>query len=178
MVHLQGCGPDIMVNFPKEERIRFVIDTLVRFIMEDGTDLEQLLLEAEHSNPEFDFLRDVDSPEHMYYRWKLYSLCNDDSMSAWRTEPFVMIEGSNRIHPPPLVSPAFQSETAAQRGGDLIYALPAWDLHVCLLLTSCPCLERAHQVCNIVLFSPSSHRHQCHGCAHPECDHTEPMYFC
>jgi len=115
-MHVQGCGPDIMVNFPKEERIRFVIDTLVRFIMEDGTDLEQLLLEAEHNNPEFDFLRDVDSPEHMYYRWKLYSLCNDDSMSAWRTEPFVMIEGSNRIHPPPLVSPAFQSETAAQRG--------------------------------------------------------------
>eukprot|EP00892_Ulva_mutabilis_P012107 jgi/Ulvmu1/9269/UM050_0018.1 len=127
MMH-KGCGPDIMVNFPKEERIRFVIDTLVRFIMEDGTDLEQLLLEAEHSNPEFDFLRDVDSPEHMYYRWKLYSICNDDSMAGWRSEPFVMIEGSNRIYPPPLVSPAFQSETAAQRGKERERELQLSDL--------------------------------------------------
>lgn len=113
---VQGCGPDIHVNFPKEERIRFVIDTLARFIIEDGTDMEQLMLEAEADNPEFEFLRDVHCPEHMYYRWKLYSLCNDDSMAAWRTCPFVMIEESNRIHPPPLHSRSFQKETAAQRG--------------------------------------------------------------
>jgi Surp module len=104
------------VEFPKEERVRFVIDTLARFIIEDGTDMEQLLLEAEADNPEFEFLRNVHCPEHMYYRWKLYSLCNDNSMAEWRTDPFVMIQESNRIHPPPLHSRAFQKETAAQRG--------------------------------------------------------------
>lgn len=113
---MQGCGKPIHVEFPAEERVRFVIDTLARFIIEDGTDMEQVLLESEANNPEFEFLRNVNCPEHMYYRWKLYSLCNEDTMAAWRTDPFVMIEDSNRIHPPPLQSKSFQSETAAQRG--------------------------------------------------------------
>jgi U2-associated protein SR140 len=96
--------------------VRFVIDTLARFIIEDGTDLEQLILEGESRNPEFAFLRNVDSPEHMYYRWRLYSLCNEDLMSKWRTEPFVMIETSNRIHPPPMTVSGYGTATAAQRG--------------------------------------------------------------
>jgi U2-associated protein SR140 len=101
---------------PKEERIRFIIDTLARFILEDGTNLEQLILENEHRNPEYAFLRDVDSPEHMYYRWRLYSLCNADSMSKWRADPFVMIEGAPRIVPPPQHGGGFGGVTAAQRG--------------------------------------------------------------
>jgi U2-associated protein SR140 len=116
----QGIGPDITVLVPSEERVRFVIDTLARFIIEDGTDLEQLILEAESRNPEFDFLRNVDSPEHMYYRWRLYSLCNEDGMGAWRTEPFVMIEGSNKIHPPPLTVGGMGGATAAQQGAPTI----------------------------------------------------------
>jgi U2-associated protein SR140 len=117
---LQGVGLDKVILVPKEERIRFIIDTLARFVMEDGTDLEQLILEAEHHNPEFEFLRDVDSPEHMYYRWRLYSLCNSDSMSKWRTEPFVMIETGPRIAPPPLHGASFGGVTAAQRGAFLL----------------------------------------------------------
>lgn len=113
---MQGVGQPLTVLVPREERVRFVIDTLARFIIEDGTDLEQLILQNEHSNPEFAFLRNVDSPEHLYYRWRLYSLCCGDEMGRWRTEPFVMIEGSQRLHPPPAPSGGLGSETAAQRG--------------------------------------------------------------
>ena len=112
----QGVGADVTVLVPSEERVRFIIDTLARFILDDGTDLEQLVLEAEAHNPEFDFLRNVDSPEHMYYRWRLYSLCNEDSMAQWRTEPFVMIEGSHKIYPPPLAAGGLATATAAQQG--------------------------------------------------------------
>ena len=117
---VQGVGADVTVLVPREERVRFIIDTLARFICEDGTDLEQLVLESEHRNPEFDFLRDVASPEHMYYRWRLYSLCSGDSMAAWRAEPFVMIEHSRRVMPPPLHASSAGPATAAQRGALLL----------------------------------------------------------
>lgn len=116
---MQGVGADVAVLVPREERVRFIIDTLARFICDDGTDLEQMLLEGEHRNPEFDFLRDVAAPEHMYYRWRIYSLCNGDSMAAWRAEPFVMIEQSRRLMPPPLHAAGKAPATAAQRGAPL-----------------------------------------------------------
>ena len=40
----------------------------------------QVIMEREHSNPEFNFLFDVRCPEHAYYRWRLFSLANGDSL--------------------------------------------------------------------------------------------------
>ena len=34
----------------------------------------QVIMEREVSNPEFAFLYNLASPEHVYYRWRLYSL--------------------------------------------------------------------------------------------------------
>lgn len=31
-------------------------------------------MEAEFSNPEYQFLFNLQSPEHIYYRWRLHSL--------------------------------------------------------------------------------------------------------
>lgn len=58
-------------------------------------------------NPEYDFLRDTRLPEHLYYRWRLWSLCNGDSLDRWRTQPFVMVQHGCRIVPP--------LQTAAQK---------------------------------------------------------------
>lgn len=43
----------------------------------------QVIMEREHSNPEFGFLFDVRCPEHAYYRWRLFSLANGDSLRRW-----------------------------------------------------------------------------------------------
>jgi Surp module len=34
----------------------------------------QVLMERESANPEFGFMFNLQSPEHMYFRWRLYSL--------------------------------------------------------------------------------------------------------
>ena len=115
---VQGVGPDQHVMFPTESPVCFIIDTLARYVIKDGTDFEQLILEAEYDNPEYHFLRNVHSPEHLFYRWRLWSLCNDDELSKWRTEPFVMIKEGPLLIPPPLhaMTATPHEMTAAQLG--------------------------------------------------------------
>ena len=43
----------------------------------------QVVMEREPNNPEFNFLYDVRCPEHAYYRWRLFSLANGDSLRRW-----------------------------------------------------------------------------------------------
>lgn len=44
----------------------------------------------------------MQSPEHIYYRWKLYSLTQGDTKSKWLDEPFQMFEGGPWWIPPEL----------------------------------------------------------------------------
>lgn len=44
---VQAVGPDATVEVPEDERVRFIIETLVRYVIADGTDFEQLALDAE-----------------------------------------------------------------------------------------------------------------------------------
>ena len=67
-------GPDIVVKPPEDARVCFIIDSVACYVMADGCALEQVLMSREAENPEFIFLFDLDSPEHAYYRWRLYSL--------------------------------------------------------------------------------------------------------
>eukprot|EP00873_Tetraselmis_striata_P014120 jgi/Tetstr1/434384/TSEL_023485.t1 len=112
-----GVGPDIPVAVP-EPRERFIIDTMADYVSIDGADFEQAVMEREKGNPEFGFLYDLDSSEHVYYRWRLYSLLQGDTLRSWRTAPFVMVEGSPRWVPPPMTSESAPvARTAAQEGG-------------------------------------------------------------
>jgi len=111
-----GSGPDIAVPVP-EPRERFIIDTMADYVSVDGTDFEQAVMEREKGNPEFGFLYDLDSTAHVYYRWRLYSLLQGDTLRSWRIAPFVMVAGSPRWVPPPMTSEsAAASRTAAQGG--------------------------------------------------------------
>ncbi len=56
----------------------------------------QAVVAAQAENPDFRFLFDLASPEHAYYRWRLFSLASGDSMRSWRVEPFSMVEGGPR----------------------------------------------------------------------------------
>lgn len=94
---LDAADPDIEVQFPSDERIRYIIDTMAVYVMQDGCAFEQAVMLKEQNNPEFRFLFDLTIPEHVYYRWRLYSLANEDSLRSWRVEPFCLIEDTSRL---------------------------------------------------------------------------------
>jgi U2-associated protein SR140 len=53
------------------------------------------------------FLFENQSPAHIYYRWKLYSILQGDSTQRWRTEEFRMFKGGS-VWRPPTVNPFTQ----------------------------------------------------------------------
>lgn len=66
------------------------------YVLQDGCPFEQAVMLKEQANPEFAFLFDLKSPEHIYYRWRLYSLANEDSLMRWHVEPFWLVEETAR----------------------------------------------------------------------------------
>jgi U2-associated protein SR140 len=40
------------------------------------------------------------SPEHIYYRWRLFSLLQGDSKEDWRMDEFRMFKGGSLWKPP------------------------------------------------------------------------------
>lgn len=111
---VRGYGSDIVISIPEDARQRFVIDAMAYYVMRDGCEFEQVVMQREHENPEFAFLFDVRSPEHTYYRWRVFSLANGDTLRSWRVDPFLMTEGSNRWTPPPMSAIAAAQKSAAQ----------------------------------------------------------------
>lgn len=107
----------IRVEAPSDpERFHF-ISTVASFVAKDGSQLEQRLIETERGNPEYDFLVHVSSSpgkeraDHIFYRWRVYSFCQGDTFSNWRTEPFVMFHPNGRFWiPPPLDRKASSEE--------------------------------------------------------------------
>lgn len=127
----------IIVTMPSDPyRVKF-ITTVASFVAKDGSILEQKLIEAQSSNPDFHFLlprddsevnlpshsnpycsdKDVERlAEHIFYRWRVYSFAQGDGINSWRTEPFVMIEPNGRFWiPPPLNREAAQEEEEAEK---------------------------------------------------------------
>lgn len=97
---LKGVGPDVVVTPPDTARRRYIIDTTAVYVARDGSEFEDAVRERASNNPEFAFLN-CDGPEHVYYTWRVWSLCNGDSLTSWRVEPFLMtMEGPLWIPPP------------------------------------------------------------------------------
>lgn len=62
------------VKIPADHKQRFIIDSTALYVLKDGCEFEQLIMMEQQGQPEFNFLFELDSPEHAYYRWRLYSL--------------------------------------------------------------------------------------------------------
>lgn len=62
----------------------------------------QAIMERERGNPTYAFLFDLASPLHHYYRWRVFSFAQGDTLTRWRVDPFVMVQGGPRWLPPPL----------------------------------------------------------------------------
>lgn len=65
---LHCAGADIAIEFPKDARVRFIIDSLASYVVSDGCRFEMAAMSAQGANPEFSFLFDLRSPAHAYYR--------------------------------------------------------------------------------------------------------------
>ena len=110
-----GRGTDIEVLIPEDHKQRFMIDATAYYVLRDGCEFEQVIMEKEANNPEFNFLFDIKCPEHAYYRWRLFSLANGDSLRSWRVDPFLMVEKSNKWIPPPMTLVSAAQKSAGQR---------------------------------------------------------------
>lgn len=85
---------------PLNEYKRKVIDLLAEYVSKLGSAIEDHILPKIKDSNDFSFLNDQDSPEYQYYRWRVYSLCNGDSLYNWNVEPFQMFVDGPKWFPP------------------------------------------------------------------------------
>eukprot|EP00310_Coccolithus_braarudii_P021851 CAMPEP_0183345332 /NCGR_PEP_ID=MMETSP0164_2-20130417/10796_1 /TAXON_ID=221442 /ORGANISM="Coccolithus pelagicus ssp braarudi, Strain PLY182g" /LENGTH=471 /DNA_ID=CAMNT_0025516465 /DNA_START=45 /DNA_END=1456 /DNA_ORIENTATION=- len=82
-----------------------LIDRLALFVAEEGHAFEQVIMEREANNPKYRFLFDQSSPDHLYYRWKVVSLCSGGMEEAWDTQALQLEAGGPIWTPPPCSRP-------------------------------------------------------------------------
>lgn len=76
---------------------------------------EAIIMSREKNNPDFRFLFDNKSQEHVYYRWKLYSILQGENPNKWRTSPFRMFRGGS-LWKPPLLNPYLHGDEEPEEG--------------------------------------------------------------
>ncbi|GBE58694.1 RNA binding protein [Babesia ovata] len=90
----------VTVEFPSSPLKRAVIDLMARYVVEGGAEFEAMIMSNESEEGLFNFLFNQSSPEHVYYRWKVYSLLRGDTDKEWRIEPFQVVNGGLWWYPP------------------------------------------------------------------------------
>uniref|UniRef100_A0A8C8GFH6 U2 snRNP associated SURP domain containing n=2 Tax=Oncorhynchus tshawytscha TaxID=74940 RepID=A0A8C8GFH6_ONCTS len=79
-----------------------LIHRMIEFVVREGPMFEAMIMNRELSNPMYRFLFENQSPAHVYYRWKLYSILQGEAPTKWRTDDFRMFKNGSLWHPPPL----------------------------------------------------------------------------
>lgn len=92
----------VKVVIPTDRTLLHCIHRMVEFVIREGPMFEAMIMNQELNNPMFRFLFDNQSPTHIYYRWKLYSLLQGDSTTKWATKDFQMFKGGSYWRPPAL----------------------------------------------------------------------------
>jgi len=92
----------VRVVIPTDENVLRVIHRMIEFVIREGPMFEAMIMNRELNNPTYQFLFDNQSPAHIYYRWKLFSILQGDSPETWKTEEFRMFQGGSMWKPPPL----------------------------------------------------------------------------
>eukprot|EP01105_Mastigella_eilhardi_P004290 TRINITY_DN156_c1_g1_i2.p1 TRINITY_DN156_c1_g1~~TRINITY_DN156_c1_g1_i2.p1 ORF type:complete len:743 (-),score=184.89 TRINITY_DN156_c1_g1_i2:32-1984(-) len=105
-----GCLPlpsvhpqqPIAVLLPADPVRRALINRLAHFVVENGHNFEQLVMQRECKDPSspMAFLQAPSSPEYTYYRWKVFSLLQGDTDASWRAAPFQMFVQGPWVQPP------------------------------------------------------------------------------
>ncbi|KAJ1786080.1 hypothetical protein LPJ62_003943 [Coemansia sp. RSA 2167] len=84
-------------NKQTERLIHWTVEHVVRF----GAEFECLLIQRTRCDERFGFLTQWMSNDHVYYRWRIYSLLNGDTKQAWHANMFVMYDEGPVWVPPP-----------------------------------------------------------------------------
>lgn len=92
----------IKVTYPLDKKIHILINRTIEFIIKFGPKFEIDLANKEINNIAFKFLNDYNSSEHIYYRWRLYSLLHGESTENWSEKPFKMFMMGPWWKPPPI----------------------------------------------------------------------------
>uniref|UniRef100_A0A672ZA69 Zgc:163098 n=1 Tax=Sphaeramia orbicularis TaxID=375764 RepID=A0A672ZA69_9TELE len=92
----------VKVVIPTERNLLFLIHRMIEFVVREGPMFEAIIMNKEKNNPEYRFLFDNKSQDHVYYRWKLYSILHGESPTDWRTTDFRMFRGGSLWRPPVL----------------------------------------------------------------------------
>uniref|UniRef100_A0A8K9V6W7 U2 snRNP-associated SURP motif-containing protein n=1 Tax=Oncorhynchus mykiss TaxID=8022 RepID=A0A8K9V6W7_ONCMY len=89
-------------EFDKTGLRRRRVDCSESFVVREGPMFEAMIMNRELSNPMYRFLFENQSPAHVYYRWKLYSILQGEAPTKWRTDEFRMFKNGSLWRPPPL----------------------------------------------------------------------------
>ncbi|XP_054893118.1 U2 snRNP-associated SURP motif-containing protein isoform X1 [Poeciliopsis prolifica] len=92
----------VKVVIPTERNLLSLIHRMIEFVVREGPMFEAMIMNREINNPMYRFLFDNQSPAHVYYRWKLYTILQGESPAKWRTEDFRMFKNGSLWRPPPL----------------------------------------------------------------------------
>lgn len=92
----------VKVCIPTERPLIMLIHRMIEFVIREGPMFEAIIMNREMENPMFRFLFENESPAHIYYRWKLFSLLQGDSITDWREKEFRMFKGGSIWKPPPM----------------------------------------------------------------------------
>ncbi|XP_047985315.1 U2 snRNP-associated SURP motif-containing protein isoform X2 [Leguminivora glycinivorella] len=90
----------VKVVIPTERNILMLIHRMVEFVIREGPMFEAIIMNKEMNNPFFRFLFENQSPAHVYYRWKLFSMLQGDSPKQWTNNDFRMFKGGSVWRPP------------------------------------------------------------------------------
>ncbi|XP_072180358.1 U2 snRNP-associated SURP motif-containing protein-like [Diadema setosum] len=92
----------VKVVIPTERPLLQVIHRMIEFVVNEGPMFEAMIMNREINNPMFRFLFDNQTPAHVYYRWKLFSILQGDSIGKWSTDEFHMFKEGSIWRPPPI----------------------------------------------------------------------------
>ncbi|XP_036071240.1 U2 snRNP-associated SURP motif-containing protein isoform X2 [Oryzias melastigma] len=94
----------VKVVIPTERNLLFLIHRMIEFVVREGPMFEAIIMNKEKSNPDYRFLFDNKSQDHVYYRWKLFSILQGETPTKWRTADFRLFRGGSLWRPPVLNS--------------------------------------------------------------------------
>ncbi|KAM4727275.1 U2 snRNP-associated SURP motif-containing protein [Anableps anableps] len=104
----------VKVVIPTERNLLFLIHRMIEFVVREGPLFEAMIMNKEKNNPDYRFLFDNKSQDHVYYRWKLFSILQGESPTKWRTAEFRLFRGGSLWRPPILNS---YTERCEEGGG-------------------------------------------------------------
>lgn len=103
----------VVVTIPANKETKRIVDRLAKYVASDGLQFENEIRARETRNASYRFLFETNSPEALYYRWRVYAFAMGDTEHSWRVQPFQMTaQGS--VWVPPYVPPRSRSRSRSR----------------------------------------------------------------